>query len=216
MTYSEKPQAGSNPGPDVGAVRGIARNASERLSRLPRPPRTGRGARETFRRRPTDAQKDARESVLAQERLAEWARLHHLLHQVLATAAPFEAGLATLPAHGQLGPDDQRELLLSWRLCQQKINALVDFAEGIEHVGKRFERRAHELQGARWAVAIVAVQLVIEDTLKDQRPLAEALVELADDLRSVCYRHLAEADGEMMKLIDLLQRPLAAQVGGSA
>ena len=216
MTYAEKPQASGRPGSDVGAVRGTASGASERLSWVRRHPPNGWGARETFWHPPADPQKDAGESVLAQKRLAEWARLHHLLHQVLATAAPFEAGLATLPAHGQLGPDDQRELLLSWRLCQEKVNALVDFAEGIEHIGRRFERKAHELQGARWAVELVAVQLVLEDTLKDQRPPVEALVELADDLRSVCHRHLAEADGEMMKLIDLFQRPLAAQLAGSA
>ena len=156
------------------------------------------------------------ELAATQERLEEWATLHHLLHEILAASAPFEASVAAVTERYELDLTDRRVLMRRWRPCQTRINALVDFCEGIEHIGRPYQRDAHELRGARYAVDVVAAQLALEDTLQDQQPLVEALAELADEFQTVCHRHLAVADREMQKLVQHLQRLSATRGGGLA
>ncbi len=221
MSDSEAGETNPEPTTASGAVPEVAPALSKQLSRAGRIARAAEGARSTLLHSlPSDeeAQSELRnviaELLLAQEQLAEWGRLHHLLHEVLAASAPFHAGLASVLEGDQLGPTERHALHMSWRPCQQRINALVDFCEGIKHIGRPYIRDAHELRGARCAVDIVSVQLMLEDTLTDERPHTQALVELADDFQTACHRHLAVADREMQVLIDLLQGVSAALLWG--
>ena len=148
--------------------------------------------------------------------IAEWTRLHHLLQEVLDSAAPFQAGIVAVEQRGRIDAARRREMFVNWRPCQDRIYRLVEFSEGVQRIGRPYRREARHLRGARWAVEIVALQLVIEETLSDHYPHPIALVELVDDFRTVCLRHLAIANREMRSLVeaqiersDTLGRPSA-------
>ena len=134
-------------------------------------------------------------------RLAEWTEVQRLLHELLDAAMPLEAGVVAAARCGRLQPDGRREMFVNWRPCQERIYRLVEFGERINHIGRPFRRGARLLTGARWAVEIVALQLVIEETLSEPRPHAEALVEFIGDLWTACLRHLAIANREMNTLV---------------
>jgi len=148
--------------------------------------------------------------------LAEWTTLHHLLQEVLDAAAPFQAGIVTAERCGYIDSSRRREMFVNWRPCQDRIYRLVEFSEGIQRIGRPYRREARHLRGARWAVEIIALQLMIEETLSDHHPHPTALVELVDDFRTVCLCHLAIANREMRSLVqaqlefsDALGRPPA-------
>jgi hypothetical protein len=133
--------------------------------------------------------------------------LHHLLQELLDAVGAFEAGSVAALRRGHIDEVNQTELFVNWRPCQIRISQLVEFSEGVLHIGRPYRRETNRLHGARWAVEIVALQLMIEDTLSDKSPLPGALFELVDDLQSACYRHLAIANREMRNLAPNQQPP---------
>ena len=207
MSDSQRGRAKAERGTGTRTVRGVAPTASKQPSRADRLERAAEGAQ-------SGRGEIVAEFLLAQEQLAEWGKLHHLLHEVLTASAPFYAGLAAVSGCDQLQPPERHALHMNWRPCRERISALANFCEGIKHIGRPFERDAQELRGARCAVDIVAVQVMLEDALTDERPHTQALVELADDFRTACHRHLAVADREMQVHIDLLRRASAVLFGG--
>jgi hypothetical protein len=52
--------------------------------------------------------------------------------------------------------------------------------------------------------------------LQDRQPLAEALVELVDEFRTVCLGHLSVADREVLKLARRLRGLSATRAGGKS
>ncbi len=148
-----------------------------------------------------------------QMEMAEWRELHLLLHNVLVAFAPFCAGLVPFDASGFTATERQA-LLQNWRPCQDGIDMLADFACGIKHIGKPFERIGRELRGERWIVEIVALQLLLEDTLKEDFPNPASLLELADEFSSACHRHLALADRKLGAVVDKLQQLSTCLLGG--
>lgn len=143
------------------------------------------------------AQADLREVAAALAalhiQLAEWVTLHHLIHDLLATLAPFRALLALI-GQSALGTADRQALLQNWRPCQRCADVLADFAEEIACIGRPFRRNGRELEGERWVVDVVASQALIEDALKEQDLDPGTLMELVEELDSVCHCHLAAAD----------------------
>lgn len=145
--------------------------------------------------------------------VAEWKELHHLLHKILVAFAPFHASLVPFGADGFTAAEC-RGLLQNWRPCQESIDLLTDFACGIEHIGKPFERAGRELRGERWAVEIVALQLLLEDALKEEPPRPANVLELAEEFNSACHRHLALADHKLCAVIEKLQQLSMRLLGG--
>lgn len=144
-------------------------------------------------------------------RLAEWSALLHLLQDVLDAVAPFQAGIVAVEQSRIIDAARRRETFVGWRPCQARIYRLVEFSERVRHIGRPYRREPRHLRGVRWAVEIVALQSMIEDTLSDRYPLPSALVELIDELRTVCLRHVALANRELRSLalaqIELLEAP---------
>ncbi len=155
------------------------------------------------------------ELAARQAQVAEWVACHHRLHEVLLAFSPFHARLASI-GQGGLDAAELQALLQNWRLCQDTIDRLVDFAEGVDHIGSPFRREGRELRGERWAVDVVAMQLLFEDVLKEERPSPGDLRELAGEFSSLCHRHLALADRELRAAMDELQRLSACLVGEMA
>jgi hypothetical protein len=145
------------------------------------------------------------ELAARQAQVAEWVAYHHLLHEVLLAFSPFHARLASV-GQDSFDAAELQTLLQNWRLCQDMVDRLVDFAEGVDHIGSPFRREGRELRGERWAVDVVAMQLLFEDILKEDRPSPEGLRELASEFNSLCHRHLALADRELHAAVDELRR----------
>jgi hypothetical protein len=145
--------------------------------------------------------------------LAEWVTLHHLIHDLLATLAPFRALLASI-GQSALGTANRQALLQSWRPCQRCADGLADFAEEITCIGRPFRRNGRELEGERWVVDVVALQTLIEDALKEQALDPGNLLELVEELDSVCHCHLAVADRGLRMAAGGVRRLDTSLLGG--
>jgi hypothetical protein len=153
------------------------------------------------------------ELTALQAQMTEWKELHHLLHEVLTAFSPFHARLVPF-SEGGFTAAERQALLQNWRPCQDEIDMVTDFACGIEYIGKPFERAGRELRGERWAVEIVALQLLLEDALKEESPSPQSLLELAEEFNSACHRHLALADRKLRAAVDRLQQLSTRLLGG--
>jgi hypothetical protein len=148
-----------------------------------------------------------------QAQLAEWLELHRLVHEVLIALAPFRALLAS-SGEGGLGAAERQALLQSWRPCQRRVDGLADFAEEIKCIGRRFQRDGRELDGEQWVVDIVALQVLLEDALKEDDPSPGSLFELAEELDGACHRHMTLADHNLKTIADGMQRLSTSLWGG--
>ncbi len=168
---------------------------------------------------PTDEQAQAElceviaKLTALQARMAGWKELHHLLHEVLVAFSLFHTRVIPF-GEGGFSADERQALLQNWRPCQDRVDMLVDFAEEIEHIGRPFRREGRELRGERWVVEIVALQLLLENALKEEHPSPESLLELAEEFNSVCHRHLALTDRKLRAVMDKLQRLSTRLLGG--
>lgn len=164
-----------------------------------------------------DARSELREVIdeltSLQAQMWEWKELHHLLHELLAAFAPFHAQLTLMEGDGLDASEDQI-LLQSWRPCQDRVDMLVDFAAAIEHIGRPFQQNGRKLRGERWVVEIVALQLALEDALKESQPSPSSLLELTETFNSSCQRHLALADRKLRTVVGKLQRLSTCLLGG--
>jgi hypothetical protein len=145
--------------------------------------------------------------------LAEWTGLHRLIHDLLASLAPFRALLASIKGSA-LDTEGRQALLQDWRYCQCCVDKLTDFAEEVTSIGKPFHRKGRELEGERWAVDVVALQVLVEDALKEDDLALEGLIELIEELSGACHRHLAVADRELTAVADRTRRLLTILQGG--
>ncbi|RLC98566.1 MAG: hypothetical protein DRI77_04775 [Chloroflexi bacterium] len=145
--------------------------------------------------------------------VVEWGDLHYILHEVWTAFSVFRARLG--PARGSFEADERQALLQDWRLCQDRLDALADFAAGVERIGLPLRREGRKLRGERWAVEILALQLLFEDVLKEDDPAPVSLHELAGEFELAYHRHLALADRELRAAGERLQRLSARLLGGT-
>jgi hypothetical protein len=145
--------------------------------------------------------------------LTEWAGLHRLIHDLLASLAPFRALLASVDGSA-LDIEGRQALLQDWRYCQRCVDKLADFAEEVTSIGKPFRRKGRELEGERWAVDAVALRMLVEDALKEDGLALEGLIELVEELNGACHRHSAVADCELTAVADRARRLLTILQGG--
>lgn len=153
------------------------------------------------------------ELAALQAQMAEWAELHHLLHQVLVAFGPFHACLAPSGEHS-LCAAERQALLRQWLACQDRLDTLVGFAEEIARIGSPFRREGRELHGERWVVEIIALQLLLEDALKEDDLSLQSMLELAEEFNSACHRHMAVANRELRAVVDKTRRLSMCLLGG--
>jgi len=153
------------------------------------------------------------ELVVLQAQVAEWSELHHLLRETWAAFSLFRARLVSSGERG-FGADEHQLLLQDWMLCQDRLDALADFAGEIEHIGISLRREGRELRGERWAVETIALQLLFEDALMENNLSPESLFELAEEFNSACYRYLALADRRLLMVADEWRRLSTCLLGG--
>ncbi len=220
MSSVEEASASGDHGTQIGDVSGAVHVGRGDIIHIDRIELMAEKVRETLRRSlPTDqeARAELREVITEltslQAQLAEWKELHHLLHEVLTAFAPFHARLIPLGENG-FSAAERQALLRNWRPCQDGVDMLMDFAEGVEHIGRPFRREGRELRGERWVVEIVALRLLLEDALKEDNLSPESLLELAAEFNSACHRHLALADRKLRAAVDKLQRLSTHLLGG--
>jgi hypothetical protein len=140
-----------------------------------------------------------------QAEMAEWSALQHRLHELLAAFGPFYARATSLEPD-DLSASTCQALLQSWRLCQVEIGMLSDFATDVEHIGRPFRRDEQNLRGERWVVEPIALQRLLEDALKEERPSPGSIIELTEVFNSVCQRYLGLADRKLRDVVGKLQR----------
>jgi hypothetical protein len=189
-----------------GALAGIERQAGRAGEALARAVAADEGARAAL-------QEVAAALFALQAAEAEWAALHRLIRGVLDGLAPFRSLLVPRGGDG-LGAAGRQALLHNWRPCQRSVDGLVGFAEEVQHIGRPFRREGRRLEGERWAVDVVSLQLLLEDALKEDEPDPASMVELAEELDSACRRHLALAERELRNAVERVRRLCASLMGG--
>jgi len=159
----------------------------------------------------------AEETGVLQARMVEWSELHYLLHEVLVAFAVFRSRLTPFGGRDRefdLDADERQTLLQDWRLCQSRLDALADFAAGVECIGRPFRREGRKLYGERWAVKVITLQLLFEDALLENDLSPESLFEMAGEFDAVCRRYLVLADRKLLMAVDELWRLSARLLGG--
>jgi len=222
MNDSEKAPANDEHEAQVGDVPGAMHTGRGDVTHLEEMERLAERAHDALQHSlPTDEQVRAElraviaELTALQAQVVEWKEYHHLLHEVLTAFSLFHARLISFEEDG-FSAAERQALLQNWRPCQGRLDMLVDFAEEIDHIGSPFQREGRQLRGERWVVEIVALQLLLEDVLKEDNPSPESLLELGEAFNSACYRHLALTDRELRTVVDKLQQLSTHLLGGMA
>ncbi len=150
--------------------------------------------------------------VTLSQQIRDWATLVRLLHAVLGSSVPFRAALR--PAGSIYSPGERQALLQNWRLCQQQLDALADFADRASTIGRPFRQERFEMAGERWAVEPIALRLLIEDALKDAQPDPEELLDLTDEFQSACQDLLEQADRALAGRLAQIEEALGGLLEG--
>lgn len=136
----------------------------------------------------------------------QWRTLHHLLYAVQVSADLFRGDLQ--PEGEAFNSVERQALLQNWRTCQERLDALADFAERASALGSPFQQNRFELRGERWAVEPIALRLLVEDALKEEQPNPRSLQEIMADFVDTCFRHMETADRGLQESLSQLQRLL--------
>jgi hypothetical protein len=94
------------------------------------------------------------------------------------------------------------------------VDRLADFAEEVVGIGHPLQRDGRELEGEQWAVDIIALQVLVEDALKEDDIDAGNLFELTEELDSACHCHLAMIDRKLKAAADGARRLSEGLFGG--
>jgi hypothetical protein len=141
-----------------------------------------------------------------QIQMGKWKELHHLIHKVMSSFAPFYANVQALRENG-VGPMERRAPLQDWRACQTEVDVLLDFVEGSGATIWRPSRRD-------WAQRITQLRQELEDTLRDDRCSVSGLAELAAEFSHACDCYLSMADRELREAVESVQRLSTRLLGG--
>lgn len=146
-----------------------------------------------------------------QIQMGRWKELHHLIHKVMSSFAPFYADVQAFRGD-EVGPMERRGSLQDWRACQTEVDVLLDFIEGSTAEGST----ATVQRPARrdWAHRIALLRQELEDTLRDERCSASGLAELAAEFNHACGCYLSLADQELRKVVESVQRLSTRLLGG--
>jgi hypothetical protein len=141
-----------------------------------------------------------------QIRMGRWKELHHLIHKVMSSFAPFYANVQALRENGA-GPMGQRAPLQDWRACQTEVDVLLDFVEGSGATIRRSSRRD-------WAQRIAQLRQHLEATLRDDRCSVSGLADLAEEFSQACDCYLSMADRGLREAVEGVQLLSASLLGG--
>jgi len=109
--------------------------------------------------------------------------LHHLI-DLRAALAPFHITIHTLGERVQ-EPEGRRRLLTLWRLCQQRLDLLLDAAP----------------RDRGWAVRLRLLRQEVEDNLLDEAYSPAALADLADGLDQACETLLLKVERDLREAV---------------
>ncbi len=146
-----------------------------------------------------------------QAQLSEWKELHHILHEILAAFAPFNANLRVL-GQASANPGNGRALLQTWRPCQRHVDYLIDFESRAEYI-----RPASPAPGTAlvdWGSRIALLRREVEDRLREAHWSLEGLLDLADEFGYACDCYLSLADRELRRIVEKVQRLYTHLLGG--
>lgn len=150
--------------------------------------------------------------VSLMEQTDEWLTLQRLLSHIRVAIAPFRTLCIT---ESEILDVDTREgLFHSWRLCQERLDALADFGERIRHIGDPFQQDGYVLSGEAWAVDIMALRSQIEGVLGDEQPDPHALQEKAAEIEDVCEQYIHVACQHACECLGFLRHLLASLTAG--
>jgi len=90
--------------------------------------------------------------------LYEWKELHNALDEILNALAPFMAQMERAQASAQeLDLEDLRSL---WRPVSPRVDALLDFGQHIQHIGKAY-LPGQTATGEKWALELADLRRAI-------------------------------------------------------
>ena len=103
-----------------------------------------------------------------QQSLYEWKELHNALDDILTSFAQFSSEIHRADAEKVI--PSLRTLNNLWYAVSVKVDALLEFARHINHIGRRYQEEAGVISGEHWAVKIsgmrnqINIQLGLNET----------------------------------------------------
>ena len=97
------------------------------------------------------------------DELYEWKQLHNDLDEIIYAMAPFEVQVNLFDKNPR--SIDAKSLRNLWRGVAIKVDALIQFAKGIQHIGIRYELLPEGMKGERWAIQTCAGCTAISENL---------------------------------------------------
>jgi hypothetical protein len=128
-------------------------------------------------------------------RLWEFKELHNYLNDVVFVLDQFSREVERLDAAGQKG--DARMLGRLWRPIDQKVDRLVDFARGVQHIADRLIETNGSWQGPAWAIELYMAARHINDLLLPANYDLSALYEATYAFSDAAEKHLYLADKQL-------------------
>lgn len=91
-----------------------------------------------------------------QQSLYEWKELHNALDDILTSFAPFSSEIHRADAEKTIPSLSTLNNL--WYGVSAKVDALLEFARAINHIGVRYREEAGNVSGETWAVKISSIR----------------------------------------------------------
>jgi len=128
-------------------------------------------------------------------RLWEFKELHNALNDVVFVLDQFSREVERLDAAGQRG--DIRTLGRLWRPIDQKVDLLIEFAKGVQHIGTPLVEMKGSWQGPPWAIELRMAAQRVNDLLTPANYDFAALYDATYAFSDAAEKHLYLADKQL-------------------
>ena len=128
-------------------------------------------------------------------RLWEFKELHNTLNDVVFVLDQFAREVERLDAAGQTG--DVRALTRLWRPVDRKVDLLIEFAAGVQHIGAPLVQRNGSWQGPAWAIELQSAAQRINELLSPTDYDFTALYDATNAFSDSADKHLYLADKQL-------------------
>jgi len=91
-----------------------------------------------------------------------------------------------------------------WRPISQKVNAMLEWGKGIQHIGTPFVQNEQGLQGVTWAVEMCIVKEHLDELLRSAQVDANALFDARGEFNEKAETHMYLADKKLRETADEL------------
>lgn len=134
--------------------------------------------------------------------LHEWKELHNFLNDVLLMFGPFTLAIDRMEIKKE--QPDLYTLKLLWKPILRRVNELLEWGKGIQHIGKPFVPSEQGAQGETWAIELYAVKDELDKSLNPSDSEPSGLSKACSEFGDKAETHMYLADKKLRETADEL------------